>query len=247
MEKALTIYLFIFILGACIGSFLCCLSYRIINKLPFINDRSRCDYCGSLLKTSDLIPLISYLLNKGKCKYCGHKISLKYPLSELLIGVISILIYYKFGFSLYFVLYLVLMCLLFVISYIDYETYYIFDSFLIMLLLIGITLLLIKGNLINGLINGLVLSLMIWLVRLVLNKALKAETMGLGDIKLLFVLGILNSFYLNIIGLFISCFLALIFSTLYKKKIIPFGPFICAGYFIVIVYGDLIINLANNL
>lgn len=118
----------ILIIGLCIGSFLNVCIYRIPREESIAFPPSHCTSCGYELKAVDLIPIISYLFLKGKCRKCGEKISIKYPLVELLNGVLYLLIFLKFGLSLSFVFYSLLTSLLIVISYIDLDSKYIYSS-----------------------------------------------------------------------------------------------------------------------
>lgn len=79
-------YVLIFIAGLFIGSFLNVVSDRIVKGKNVFFGRSECDYCERSLKAIDLVPLLSFISTKGKCRYCGEKLSLYYPLSEVLTG-----------------------------------------------------------------------------------------------------------------------------------------------------------------
>ncbi len=90
-------YVFIFISGLFVGSFLNVVADRIVKEKSFIKGRSECESCKRTLKTFDLVPLLSYVFLKGKCKYCKDKISLYYPLSELLTGLSFVGLAYYVG------------------------------------------------------------------------------------------------------------------------------------------------------
>ena len=98
---------FSFIYGLVFGSFINFLAYRTAKKEPlkkFLTDRSKCPNCKSTIRWFDNIPLISYLILKGRCRVCGYKIPKRYPLVELLGGIILLSNYLFFGFSLTFIL-----------------------------------------------------------------------------------------------------------------------------------------------
>lgn len=87
------IILFLFIFGCAIGSFL----NVIIDRLPqekSIGGRSQCDFCHKKIAWHDLIPVISFILLKGKCRYCQKKLSLQYPVVELITGTMFVLIFF---------------------------------------------------------------------------------------------------------------------------------------------------------
>ncbi len=91
----LLFYLFIFITGLAIGSFLNVVIYRMENGEDIVRDRSHCMDCKHNLAWYDLVPVFSFLILGGKCRYCGKKISMQYPLVELITGVLFVV---AFGF-----------------------------------------------------------------------------------------------------------------------------------------------------
>lgn len=94
------LYLFVFIFGICIGSFLNVVIYRMPKGIMMSSERSYCPVCGEKIKNYDLIPVLSFILLKGKCRACRNKISIRYPLVELLVGFIAVLMFYKYYFTL---------------------------------------------------------------------------------------------------------------------------------------------------
>src|SRR3954469_3238107 len=84
-----------FIFGACIGSFITALVYRLPRKENWVSARSRCPSCNQTLQTLDLIPIISWLYLRGKCRYCRTGVPVRYPAIEILCGLIGVLISVK--------------------------------------------------------------------------------------------------------------------------------------------------------
>jgi leader peptidase (prepilin peptidase)/N-methyltransferase len=78
--------MFFFIFGLFWGSFINNISYRIVRKESFLGGRSKCPLCHSKLKWYELIPVLSFVLQKGRCNYCKKNISLRYPISEIITG-----------------------------------------------------------------------------------------------------------------------------------------------------------------
>lgn len=76
VSPALTVYICVLtgILGACMGSFLNCMAWRIVHGESVLHGRSHCDVCGHVLGAGDLIPVLNYIMHKGRCKYCGAKL-----------------------------------------------------------------------------------------------------------------------------------------------------------------------------
>jgi leader peptidase (prepilin peptidase)/N-methyltransferase len=89
----MTLLIFTFIFGAILGSFLNVVVHRVPLGKSVVTPRSSCIKCGHMIKWYENIPIISYLLLKGKCSSCGVKISIRYPILELFIGLIAILLF----------------------------------------------------------------------------------------------------------------------------------------------------------
>ena len=231
------------IMGLILGSFLNVCIYRIPKRKSISFPPSHCPKCDEKLKPLDLIPIISYIFSKGKCRYCGEKISLQYPIVELLNALIYVLLYMKYGLSLYFFKYAILSSLLIVISFIDLKYQIIPDRLNLFCLVLGILFTLSYGNIwltVNGTI-GLFVGGGLFLLIAIITKG----AMGGGDIKLMGALGLyfgwkyilLISFLSFIIGAVISISL-LVLKIKNRKDYIPFGPFISIASIVTMLYGQ---------
>lgn len=234
----IVIYFWIFIIGLINGSFIYCYAYRKAHNIN--KKRSVCDYCLHQLSVRDLFPLISYILNKGKCRYCGNKISIKYPISELLTAVIYVIVYHRFGWQLKTLHYLILFSLLLIISISDIENYLIPNELLI-IIIINKLLFIIYDNyqyLYKSLLNGLIISLLVLLISIMMKIITGKQTIGGGDIKLLFALGIYFDFYDNLFFLLLSCVLGLLYLLITNKykELFPFAPYICLSFILLILF-----------
>ena len=183
----LTIQIIIFILGLSIGSFLNVCIYRIPEKKSIAFPASHCPNCKHHLNAIDLIPILGYLINRGKCKYCGVKISLQYPIVELVTGIVFLLLFNKFFISMEFLKYVVLSSILIVITVIDLERQEIPDELIIFGLIAGLLFNIynIKTDMVPG-IMGFVLGGGVFLIIAMITNG----AMGGGDIKLMAVLGL---------------------------------------------------------
>ena len=85
--------------GACIGSFLTLVTYRLPLDIPIGMTRSRCPSCKTDLKPLDLVPVFSWIFNKGRCRHCKTKVSFRYPLTEIACAAGGLFAFYHFGFS----------------------------------------------------------------------------------------------------------------------------------------------------
>ena len=113
---------YIFLIGIIIGSFSNVCILRIPKEESIIFPASHCSTCKKSIGAFDLIPLISYVFLKGKSRCCKNKISIRYPIIELISGILFILIYLKYGLSINFVKYAIFFSLMLVIGFIDFDT-----------------------------------------------------------------------------------------------------------------------------
>ena len=239
----------ILIIGLCIGSFLNVCIYRIPREESIAFPPSHCTSCGYELKSVDLIPVISYLFLKGKCRKCGKKISIKYPLVELLNGVLYLLIFLRFGLSLNFVFYSLLTSLLIVISYIDLDCKYIYSSTTIFGVILATIYILIglytkDISIVNNILGGVIGYGIIYLI-VVITKG-----MGQGDAEVAGVCGL----FIGIKGILVCLFIAvvlgglvaaiiLLFKLKSRKSEIAFGPYIAIGSIVYILIGQELLSL----
>ena len=228
-----------FILGSVFGSFLNCVSDRIIAHEKWWTGRSKCDACGHTLGILDLFPVFSYIFLKGKCRYCGTKLSVTYVLSEGLLGVLFVVYVLIHGsIDLTMVRDLGLIACLYGLSLSDLKSYEIPDGFI----LFGIVWWLLFSFSLDGLMSGVVIGGSILIITLVMEKILKKEAMGGGDIKLFFVVGL----YLGILGslfnVILACVVGLLFVLIGRKNKIPFGPSISIATYISLLVGSQIVS-----
>lgn len=236
----------LFLIGTVFGSFLNCVAIRIENHEKWWTGRSKCDACGHVLGFFDLIPIFSFLCLKGRCRYCGAKLSLQYFFSEFILGIIFVCYALLYG-SLDSTLleHLGLIAVLYGLSICDFHTYEIPDGFIIFGCVWWILFEVIQGisikECIIQILCALAVSGSVLLISLIMDKILKKESMGGGDIKLLFVVGLYMSLLTNVLNLVISCIIGLGFIVLSKQDKIPFGPAISIATVISLLYGNLFI------
>ena len=237
----------LFIMGTIFGSFINCVSGRIVEGRDWIRGKSICENCKHELGSLDLIPVFSYIFLKGKCRYCGTKLSPRYMLTELFLGICFVLCFLSrktIDYSLFRDL--VLIVILLGLSLVDLDSYIIPDGFIIAGIINWIISIFFVQNKLeyvkSGLIGGLGIAGMILVVSLIMDKILGKESLGGGDIKLLFMTCLYTGFLKGIILLFISCGIGLIFVIILKRERIPFGPSISLGTLVVLLYGHIILN-----
>ena len=222
-----------FVFGLVFGSFFQVVGLRLPKGESIIKPASHCPNCDEKLKWYQLIPIVSYIIQGGKCSNCKKHISIKYPLYELLTGICFALCYVVFGFSIDIIIPITLISVLIIVIISDVEYMVIPDE----ILFIGTVLILIETLVINGwssfftsFIGGLLGFILMYGIKLLGDFAFKAESLGGGDIKLFFLLGVVFNFDTLVAILFLSSFFALPYaiSILLMKKdnVVPYGPFI---------------------
>lgn len=247
-------YFVFFIFGICLGSFYNVLGMRIPNNESIINPKSHCTKCGHVLKWYELIPLLSFIIQKGKCRSCKTKLSLFYPFIELATGILFLISYYSFGFSLELVISLVLVSLFMVVIVSDLSYLIIPDSFIIIPSILILIVKIIQDGIINGLIQlgyGIICFIFMYLIMLLGNKLFKKESLGGADIKLMFLVGLTLDPMLAVMVIFLASIIALPISLFLLIKnnehVIPFGPFIILGLLIVYFTKLNIIEIFNKI
>ena len=211
-----------------------------LKKKEYVN---ACDNCNHKYKWYQLIPLFSYLMNRGRCPYCKSKISIMYVILDFICGLLFSFGYIFYGFS-YELIAIIILTLLLVMIYVsDFKYYVILDEPLIFF---SILILLFKAmffgfrTFIISLCSGLLIFLFMLLIRWIGNKVFKQDSIGGGDIKLAMFFGFVLGVRLSIISLIIGSFLAFPVAVYYSlakiNKEIPFGPFLITGLYLVFVF-----------
>lgn len=240
----LTVYIFsmVFIFGIIFGSFINCMSWRIVNGESVLKGRSHCTDCGHELGILDLVPVLSYVFLKGRCRYCQSRIAPRYMLVEILLGILFMIILASFGISWKSVEYMILTCILLGLSLVDLNIYEIPNRFIIVGIVNWIAFLpLIPstiGQVKNGLLGGFLIAGSLMILSIVFDKLTGKESLGGGDIKLFFMTGLYMGMLESLFCLILSCILGIVFSLVIKKERIPFGPFISVAVFITLLIGS---------
>lgn len=239
----------VFVIGLVFGSFFNVCIYRIPAGISIILPPSHCPFCGKRLTPRELIPIISFLLQKGRCRGCNGTISIRYPLIELLTGIIFLIIYLHWGISLKTAEGLVFTSLLIMIFFIDLDVQIIPNILVGIGLAMGLVFRLFEGDLGNGLI-GVCLGAGIIFIIYILSRG----GMGEGDIKMAGMLGSFLGFPHILLGLFLAFILGgsvgifLLFAK-HKdgKDRMAFGPFLAVAGMTAWMWGDQVITAYLNL
>ncbi|WP_028864934.1 prepilin peptidase [Psychromonas aquimarina] len=218
--------------------------------------RSRCPQCNHLIGSTENIPLISWLLQKGRCKHCSCKISKRYPCIELLTGLMSLVAAYLLPFGWPLVFGLIFTWVLISLTFIDFDTMLLPDQLTLPLLWLGL-LINISGTftgLTDAVLGAVFGYLSLWSVYWGFKLLTGKEGMGYGDFKLLAALGawfgwqalpliiLISSFAGAIIGIAV-----LLASKDKKSRPIPFGPYLAIAGWVYLVYGQAVTEMYYNL
>jgi len=241
----------IFILGLIVGSFSNVCIYRIPKNESIVYPASHCPKCHSKIKPFDNIPLLSFFLLKGRCRNCKSKISIQYPIVELLTGLIYLIIYLIYGLSIQTLVYIILSSALIIIAFIDLNEEIVPDVISLPGIVIGfaISFFVPYISFINSALGVVVGGGIILIIGLAGSVIFKKEAMGGGDVKLAAMIGAFLGWRYIIISLFLGFFLGalagiiLIMSKIKSREdVVPFGPFIVLGSFITLLWGEQIIS-----
>lgn len=231
------------LLTACnLGSFLNVCIYRIPRKESIAYPPSHCPSCGQRLRPLELIPVVSFLWQRGRCRHCGVRISWRYPLVELLTAVLLLTVYLLHGNSWASVHWGVFTALLIVISFIDLDTQLIPSE----LVYIGMAwagaynLLVQPMPLFEWLLGGLLGFGLFYAIYYFSNGG-----MGGGDVRLAGMLGLFLGWRLLLLALLWSfvggalvSLLLLASGRVTRKDAIPFGPFMAVGGWAAAIWGE---------
>ena len=242
----------IFLFGAVVGSFLNVCIYRLPESKSIVRPRSSCPKCGSPIRAYDNIPILSWFILKGKCRDCHEAISPRYVIVETLTGLLLLALYLNFGISLKLAATFIFGAVLIVITFIDLDHQIIPD----IITLPGIpvffllAVFIMKLNWLEAIWGMIIGGGVLYLIAIGYRLFTKREGMGMGDVKLLAMLGAFLGWKSLIFILFVSSFTgALIGITIILikkgdlKYAIPFGPFLSFAAICYFFVGQSFTNL----
>ncbi|MDP2820773.1 MAG: prepilin peptidase [bacterium] len=247
-------YIFIFLFGLAIGSFINCLVHRMEKEESSLFKGSYCPKCRHKLAWFDLIPLLSFVLLKGKCRYCQKEISFQYPIVELVAGILFVLVFFNFGYSLlsvfyFFLIFSLLSIFLFDLKFSIIPDKIIFPSIFAVLIFYLIFFLKDANFSAEILFNFFLAAILASLFFFTIYFFSKGKAMGFGDVKLGFLLGLIFGLPKIILVLWLAFIIGgpfAIFLIFLKKKTlkseIALGPFLIIASFIIIFLGNKILS-----
>lgn len=243
----LMIYAFAFVIFACVGSFIGVCYDRIPREEQIFAGRSHCDMCGKTLSPWELIPIVSYVFLWGKCRKCRKHIPIISTAIELTTAVLATGTLIAHGLTVQGVAFSIITCVLIEIALLDYKTMEISDIASIIIAVIGLGLMIYNGTYVPSLIGTVCVSVPFLVLALL-------KMMGMGDVKLMAAVGLL----LGIKGVLLAAFFGIIIGSFAAaimkiknlrgwKSEIAFGPYLCIGSYISMLFGEKLIALYLSL
>lgn len=240
----------IFLLGICIGSFLNVVIIRLPKGESLIKRSSHCMTCGTRIRPIDMIPVFSWLFLRGKCHSCGEKISPRYPIVEALNGALYVLTFWVLDINAEAIITCIIMSLLVVVGFMDWDTMEINEIILTVILLLAVPLALFTNEvtLLNRVIGAFVISVPFFLIgeisRPIIRKKLGEDfrAIELGDTLLMLtagaVLGTKAVIVSTLIGIVAAALGGVINKMISGESKFAFGPFLAIGIAIGLLWGN---------
>jgi leader peptidase (prepilin peptidase)/N-methyltransferase len=247
-------YVLAALLGAAFGSFLNVVIHRLPGEGSPLTGRSKCPGCGSVIRFYDNIPIVSFIILGGRCRNCAARISIRYPLVELLALITFLVNFHLFGVSWKFLWASVFVMMLIPMAFIDAKHYILPNELTIGGFLFAIVMsiarylpwvnwpLSFKEALIGSVVGGGFLLV----VSTVGSALLKKEVMGEGDVKMMAMIGA----FLGWKSVFLTIFLGSLLGTLVfgpislrRKILVPFGVFLAIGGVVSLYFLDDLIRI----
>jgi prepilin signal peptidase PulO-like enzyme (type II secretory pathway) len=237
------IYLFLFLVGSSLGSFLNVLIFRIHNDEQWFTGRSHCNNCKKELSWKELVPVISFIIQKGKCLNCKTSISVIYPIVELLSGLLGIFVVWRFGFTfealvLYFVAFLCLGSFVSDLLFMELPEIFSWSIFALGI----IYQIFFSQTEVYLIIYGVIFGFLFFWLQYFFTKG---NGLGEGDIRLGLIMGLYLAFPMVIFAIAASYLLATIIliplfliKKINRKSMIPLGVFLIPIFLIFLFYSN---------
>lgn len=248
------------LLGLCMGSFLNCLAWRTTHDESVLHGRSHCTTCGHVLGVRDLVPLFSWLSTRGTCRYCGKKVSMRYPLTEVLCAIVYVSLLLRYGLTLQTIELMAFASVLLVLSLTDWDDYIIPNATIVACIAIRLAYLVVQGTLDHqpvlaligtSVVDGLVVGVPVLLLSLIMDHVLGRDSLGGGDVKLLFVAGMYFGWQQSLFLIVVACVLGIVLgmasSSGEEGHLIPFGPAIAIACWITMLVGPSVVGWYTSL
>lgn len=233
--------IFSLLFGACFGSFATMASYRLPRNEDIFFKKSYCPKCGKSIGFFSLIPIFSWIFQGGKCSECKSKISIRYPIIEVITSLSFLLSYLIFGVSYNTIIVdlIIVVCMIMMVS--DLENYIFPDSMQVALLVLVLCFIFYNGfDIFYSVISAIIYFSIIMLTGFIVEKWKKKDAIGGGDIKFITIVGLVLGIDFLPIFLFLSGIIGVIFGLIWKKvtknEYFPFGPALILSFLFILFF-----------
>jgi leader peptidase (prepilin peptidase)/N-methyltransferase len=233
----------VFIFGAMIGSFLNVVIYRIPKGESIVFPASKCQSCQIPLKWWHNIPILSWLFLRGKCYFCHEKISLQYPVVEFLTGIIFTALYLKLGLVWYLPFVAASFAALFALVMIDFKYMAVPDN----VNFAALAFALVQPDFIHAALYAAIAAGGLYLIGLLSSLLARRQAMGGADVIVAGTMGALLGFPNFFVAIFLSAILAIVPALIYRKRGVPFVPFLAMATLITYLYDTQATQLLEKL
>lgn len=240
----LPIYIFIFVLGLIVGSFLNVCILRIPAGESIVVNSSHCMSCGKKLHWYELIPVVSWLVLRGKCSGCHEKISIQYPLVEFVNGLLWLLVFFRYGFTSDTILGCLLVSVLMVASVIDARTKELPLPTTMFVAGLGVIRMILNPSMIKTSLLGMLVVGGFLLLLLFISGG---SAIGGGDVKLMAGAGLFLGLPLNLFAFILGCIIGSVIHIIRMRffgagRELAMGPYIAVGIGIAFLWGEQLIH-----
>jgi leader peptidase (prepilin peptidase)/N-methyltransferase len=237
------LYAAVMLFGSIVGSFLNVVIHRLPRRASLLTPPSHCPSCAARIRPWDNVPILSWLWLRARCRSCGFPIPWRYPLVELVTGIIAMLCIWRFGLSVEAARAFVLLASLVAVAFIDWEWMIIPDGISLGLLVLGLALSPFTGpGPLGALVGLLVGGGLLLLIGVLWQKLRGIEAMGGGDVKLMGAVGAFLGAGGALLVIFLGSFLGAVFGALLLRRDgqarIAFGTFLAVAAGVVVLVGD---------
>ena len=241
---------FVALFGLIVGSFISLFSHRIVSKEPIFFARSKCLNCNKQLAIKSLIPLFSWIIQKGKCIFCHAKISCRYPLIEFFcaIGFVATFLIMGNKFDAKYFIYIAIYSVMLTMIIVDLEHYFIPNilqyilAFLVTLLIFNAGGVISFYNVLKSALAYVGFGLAIWIF---FYYSAGIDGIGIDDFKFFLIAGFMLGIDNLILFMLLSGVLGAVFGSLWQKikkdETFPFAPAICISAYLCLIIGKPII------
>lgn len=239
------------VLGLCLGSFYNVCVHRYLTGQSVVRPGSHCPGCGHVLSWWENIPVLSYVLLGARCRSCKGGIHWRYPAVELLSGILALFFALKFGPTLQWLAYMVFLGIFLVASFIDLDSFILPDVLTYPAAILAMSSpLFLPVDWLETVLGGLFGAGIFLLLQQGYLRLRGIDALGTGDIKLMLSLGALAGLSMLPLMILLSALTALIVAVVYLRRpdgqgmrtAVPFGPFLCLGAVLTLLWGDRILD-----